>query len=93
MESPNEHFRSVVLMIGEDRRRTRRGPCFRRLARAAKLDRLLDGLDRDVPFPAAAAGPRGRQGSAATVSLPDGWLTDPDDCTVPAGAEVMNSGG
>ena len=22
-----------------------------------------------------------------------GWLTDPDDCTVPAGAEVMNSGG
>ena len=22
-----------------------------------------------------------------------GWLTDPDDCTVPTGADVMHSGG
>ncbi len=58
-----------------------------------ELDALLSQLDRDVPFPAAAAGPRGRQGSAAAVSLPEGWLTDPDDCTVPAGADVMHSGG
>lgn len=57
------------------------------------LDRLLDQLDRDLPYPAAAGGPRGRQGSAAAVSLPEGWLADPEDCTVPAGADVMNSGG
>ena len=59
----------------------------------AELDSLLDGLDGTVPFPDAATGPRGRQGSPARVALPDGWLTDPDDCTVPAGADVMHSGG
>ena len=58
-----------------------------------ELDSLLDQLDGKVPFPDAAAGPRGRQGSPARVALPDGWLTDPDDCTVPAGADVMHSGG
>ncbi|MGZ8745765.1 MAG: tRNA dihydrouridine synthase DusB [Mycobacterium sp.] len=58
-----------------------------------ELQTLLDDLDPDIDFPAAATGPRGRQGSPAAVSLPEGWLTDPDDCTVPAGAEVMNSGG
>jgi nifR3 family TIM-barrel protein len=59
----------------------------------AELKSWLDQLDPEVPFPAAATGPRGRQGSAASVTLPEGWLTDPDDCTVPFGAEVMNSGG
>lgn len=59
----------------------------------AELDDLLGRLEPDVPFPPAATGPRGRQGSAASVSLPDGWLADPDDCTVPAGADVMHSGG
>ncbi|TFV57181.1 tRNA dihydrouridine synthase DusB [Mycobacterium sp. PS03-16] len=59
----------------------------------AELDALLGELDPDVPFPPAATGPRGRQGSAASVSLPEGWLTDPDDCTVPAGADMMHSGG
>jgi nifR3 family TIM-barrel protein len=58
-----------------------------------ELDSLLDRLDGDVPFPDAATGPRGRQGSPARVALPDGWLADPDDCTVPAGADVMGSGG
>jgi hypothetical protein len=58
-----------------------------------ELEALLGQLDPDVAFPAAATGPRGRQGSPASVALPEGWLTDPDDCTVPAGAEVMNSGG
>ena len=58
-----------------------------------ELDGLLGTLDPDVPFPAAAAGPRGRQGSPASVALPDGWLADPDDCTVPTGADVMHSGG
>ena len=59
----------------------------------AELDCLLDRLDGAVPFPDAATGPRGRQGSPARVALPEGWLADPDDCTVPAGADVMHSGG
>ncbi|MDG4665565.1 tRNA dihydrouridine synthase DusB [Mycobacterium sp. 236(2023)] len=59
----------------------------------SELDDLLGELDPDVPFPPAANGPRGRQGSAASVTLPEGWLDDPDDCTVPAGADVMHSGG
>ncbi|MFZ0833710.1 MAG: tRNA dihydrouridine synthase DusB [Mycobacterium sp.] len=58
-----------------------------------ELAGLLEQLDPDVAFPQAAMGPRGRQGSAAPVALPDGWLSDPDDCAVPAGAEVMHSGG
>jgi nifR3 family TIM-barrel protein len=68
----------------------------RRLAlvkRLDELDALLAELDAPVPFPPAAAGPRGRQGSPAAVALPDGWLADPDDCAVPAGAEIMHSGG
>lgn len=58
-----------------------------------ELDRLLNRLDANVPFPDEASGPRGRQGSPARVVLPEGWLDDPDDCTVPAGADVMHSGG
>lgn len=58
----------------------------------AELDELLGRLDPDAPFP-TAGGPRARQGSAAAVALPQGWLDDPDDPTVPAGADVMNSGG
>jgi nifR3 family TIM-barrel protein len=57
------------------------------------LDSLLARLDAPVPFPSAAAGTRGRQGSPAAVALPDGWLTDPDDCAVPSGADIMHSGG
>ncbi len=46
----------------------------------AELDRLLDGLDPDEPFPAAVLGtPRGRQGSPRKrVVLPEGWLDDTD---------------
>ncbi|BBY02777.1 tRNA dihydrouridine synthase DusB [Mycobacterium seoulense] len=58
-----------------------------------ELDSLLSQLDATVPFPDAASGPRGRQGSPARVALPEGWLSDPDDCSVPAGADVMHSGG
>jgi nifR3 family TIM-barrel protein len=58
-----------------------------------ELDILLDKLDPSVPFPTAASGPRGRQGSPARVLLPEGWLADRDDCTVPAGADIMHSGG
>jgi nifR3 family TIM-barrel protein len=59
----------------------------------AELAELLEELDRAAPFPPAAEGPRGRQGSPAKVVLPDGWLDDPDDAAVPAGAELMHSGG
>lgn len=38
-------------------------------------------------------GARGRQGSPSKVVLPDGWLDDPEDATVPVGADIMNSGG
>ena len=59
----------------------------------AELDELLGRLDHDAPFPAAAEGPRGRQGSAGAVALPDGWLDDPEDATVPVGADEAGSGG
>jgi nifR3 family TIM-barrel protein len=58
-----------------------------------KLDVLLERLDADVPFGPAATGPRGRQGSPSPVALPDGWLTDPDECVVPVGADALHSGG
>ena len=41
----------------------------------------------------AADEARGRKGSSAKVALPDGWLDDPEDDTVPEGAEIDNSGG
>jgi nifR3 family TIM-barrel protein len=59
----------------------------------AELDVLMDKLDPSVPFPTAATGPRGRQGSPSRVALPEGWLTDREDCTVPEGADIMHSGG
>jgi nifR3 family TIM-barrel protein len=58
-----------------------------------ELDTRLERLDPDIAFPRAATGPRGRQGSAASVALPDGWLSDPDECVVPVGADAMHSGG
>ncbi|MCZ4517617.1 tRNA dihydrouridine synthase DusB [Rhodococcus ruber] len=59
----------------------------------AELDDLLAQLDPTVPFPKDAEGPRGRQGSPGAVALPDGWLDDPEDICVPAGADLMHSGG
>ncbi|MGW3484588.1 tRNA dihydrouridine synthase DusB [Rhodococcus indonesiensis] len=64
-----------------------------RVSGLAELDELLGRLDPTVPFPKDAEGPRGRQGSPGAVALPDGWLDDPEDCMVPAGADVMHSGG
>ncbi|GGG22923.1 tRNA-dihydrouridine synthase [Rhodococcoides trifolii] len=58
-----------------------------------ELDSLLAQLDPTVPFPKDAEGPRGRQGSPGAVSLPEGWLDDPDDARVPEGADLMHSGG
>ncbi|MFD2417760.1 tRNA dihydrouridine synthase DusB [Amycolatopsis pigmentata] len=57
-----------------------------------ELDELITQLDHDAPFPEAAEGPRGRQGSPGKVTLPHGWLDDPDDNLVPE-AEDMHSGG
>ncbi|OZM71557.1 tRNA dihydrouridine synthase DusB [Amycolatopsis antarctica] len=58
-----------------------------------ELDELIGRLDHDAPFPADALGPRGRQGSPGKVTLPHGWLDDPDDPCVPEGADMMHSGG
>jgi nifR3 family TIM-barrel protein len=58
-----------------------------------ELDELLGMLDPDQEFPADAEGPRGRQGSPGRVVLPERWLDDPDDASVPAGAELPHSGG
>ncbi|MQA80761.1 MAG: tRNA dihydrouridine synthase DusB [Streptosporangiales bacterium] len=60
----------------------------------AELDTLLATLDPSVPWPTDNESlPRGRQGSPRRVTLPYGWLDDPDDPTPPAGAELDISGG
>lgn len=42
----------------------------------AQLDELTDQIERDQPWPGAAAeGPRGRTGSPRQVALPEGWLS------------------
>ena len=74
--------------VGGDTRRA-----FAMVSSLQELDDLIGQLDGDVPFPENAEGPRGRQGSSAKVVLPEGWLDDPEDATVPAGADVMHSGG
>lgn len=68
----------------------RRG--FAMVSSLGELDDLIARLDHDAPFPEAAEGPRGRQGSPGKVTLPHGWLDDPDDNLVPE-AEDMHSGG
>jgi nifR3 family TIM-barrel protein len=59
----------------------------------AELDGALARLDPSASFPPSAEGPRGRQGSPGRVELPQGWLDDPMDRTIPAGAELPHSGG
>jgi len=68
----------------------RRG--FAMVSSLTELDDLIGRLDHDAPFPANADGPRGRQGSPGKVTLPHGWLDDPDDDCVPE-TEDMHSGG
>ncbi|MEJ4113480.1 tRNA dihydrouridine synthase DusB [Corynebacterium kroppenstedtii] len=62
-----------------------------------ELTHILDTAMADptvaTALPNDADGARGRQGSAKAVTLPDGWLNDPDDRTVPVGADIMHSGG
>ncbi|KMS90657.1 tRNA dihydrouridine synthase DusB [Prauserella rugosa] len=75
--------------VGSELRRA-----FATVSTLAELDDLIGKLDHDVPFPVdAATGPRGRQGSPGKVTLPHGWLDDPDDPCVPEGADMMHSGG
>ncbi|MGH3624364.1 MAG: tRNA dihydrouridine synthase DusB [Sciscionella sp.] len=69
----------------------RRG--FSLISSMDELDDLLAQLDHDAPFPIDAEGPRGRQGSPGKVTLPHGWLEDPEDTTVPHAADLMHSGG
>ncbi|MPV53435.1 tRNA dihydrouridine synthase DusB [Corynebacterium sp. zg331] len=72
------------------------GQLRRRLATVSSLAQLREELApwADSPETAQDAdGARGRQGSCATVALPDGWLNDPEDDTVPVGADIDNSGG
>jgi nifR3 family TIM-barrel protein len=60
----------------------------------AELDDLLGKLDADQPFPVETLGqPRGRTNAPGRVHLPDGWLADRDADTVPADAELGDSGG
>jgi nifR3 family TIM-barrel protein len=66
---------------------------FAMVTQLSELDDYLSELDPTAPFPTTAEGPRGRQGSPGKVTLPYGWLDDPDDPTVPAGADMMHSGG
>lgn len=66
------------------------------LARVESLQQLRDLLAPWADSPALADdadGPRGRQGSPGKVVLPEGWLDDPEDASVPEGAELMHSGG
>jgi nifR3 family TIM-barrel protein len=71
------------------------------LATASSLDEidgLLATLDRDAPYPGAAAeGQRGRAGTPKRPALPDGWLDSRDlgeaaSCAL-ADAELDHSGG
>lgn len=70
---------------------------FRRdLARVeslAQLSDLLGAVADSTELAEHADDARGRQGSSSKVALPDGWLDDPEDDTVPMGAEMDNNGG
>jgi hypothetical protein len=64
----------------------------------AEIDELLSTLERDAPYPGAAAeGQRGRAGTPKRPALPDGWLDSRDlgveaSCAL-AEAELDHSGG
>ena len=60
----------------------------------AEVTRLLDGLDRALPFPPEALRmARGHTNGPRPVHLPDRWLETVDDPTPPAGGDVLVSGG
>nr|WP_282434822.1 tRNA dihydrouridine synthase DusB [Nocardia panacis] len=74
--------------VGSDLRRR-----FATVSSLPELADLIALLDPTAPFPLDAEGPRGRQGSPGKVVLPEGWLDNPEDPTVPTAADVMHSGG
>ena len=60
----------------------------------AELDDLLARLDHTAPYPESVVGqPRGRTSTERAVVLPEGWLADRHDRTVPFAAETDHSGG
>lgn len=59
----------------------------------AELRALLATIESSTARAEKADDARGRQGSPSKVSLPEGWLDDPEDDTVPRGAEIENNGG
>lgn len=74
--------------VGGETRRALAG-----ISTLAELDAILEPLADSPVFADDAEGPRGRQGSPGKVILPEGWLDDPEDDTVPEGADIMHSGG
>lgn len=64
-----------------------------RISSLAELRELLAPISDSPALADDAEGPRGRQGSPGKVVLPEGWLDDPEDSTVPEGADIMHSGG
>ena len=66
------------------------------LAQVSSLAQLRERLAPIADSPARAEhadDARGRQGSEGKIALPEGWLDDPEDDTVPEGAEIENNGG
>jgi nifR3 family TIM-barrel protein len=60
----------------------------------AELEERLGALELDQPYPLQTLGqPRGRTSSPRRPALPEGWLDDPENGAVPAGAELADSGG
>jgi hypothetical protein len=61
----------------------------------AELLKVLDGVDRGLPFPPEAMrASRGKTGGTQKVALPAGYLDDLDDAAPPgAEAEAADSGG
>lgn len=57
------------------------------------LLRILEPWRESDALAVDAEGARGRKGSPAKVILPEGWLDDPEDETVPEGADMDHSGG
>lgn len=57
------------------------------------LKRILEPFADSDALAEDSDGARGRKGSPGKVMLPEGWLDDPEDVTVPEGADIMHSGG
>jgi nifR3 family TIM-barrel protein len=75
--------------VGAERRRNLSG-----ISTFTDLDRLLDDLDPDTPFPHEARRmKRGHTRGPRPVALPPDWFATADDPRPPVGAELLVSGG